>query len=124
MEFSTEPRMDGRWLKMAKEMDRRRTIDIDLDQHTGSSLDHVDQAELIAAILAQREGQVVPVAGPDWASQFRPPAIPGTVQDKYTKALLWIRGVAFFLLWVTWDWKRGAFVLTVAGLITAIFIYR
>jgi hypothetical protein len=121
MEVSTEP-LWTEWRKMAKEMEsRRRTIDIDLDHAGGQDL---DQAALIAAILAQREGHMVPVAGPDWAAQFRPPAIPGTLQDKYAKAGMPVRAVAFFFLWVTWDWKRGAFVLLVLALITAIFITR
>jgi hypothetical protein len=107
---------------MAKEMEsQRRTIDIDLDQDTGQE---VDQAALIAAILAHQEGRMVPVAGPDWAAQFRPPAIPGTIQDKYVKAGLPVRFLAYCVLWVTWDWKRGVFVLLVLSLIALIFVTR
>jgi hypothetical protein len=67
---------------------------------------------------------MVPVAGPDWAAQFRPPAIPGTFQDKYAKAGLPVRFLAFCMLWVTWDWKRGAFVLVAFLLIAAIVVTR
>jgi hypothetical protein len=107
---------------MAKEMEsRRRTIDINLDHATGQEL---DPADLLAAILAQNAGPAVPAFGPEWASQFRPPAIPGTVQEKYVRAGLPVRGVAFFLLWITWDWKRGAFVALALALITLIFVTR
>jgi hypothetical protein len=104
---------------MAKEMEPRRWAE--MDQPPGQD---VDQAALIAAILAQSDGRMVPVAGPDWASQFRPPAVPGTIQDKYAKASLPARFLAFCILWVTWDWKRGAFVAVVVLLIAAIFVTR
>lgn len=103
---------------MAKEMQSRGGHDLD---HAGPD---VDQAALLAAILAQHEGQAVPVSGPEWASQFRPPAIPGTIQDKYAKAGLPFRGLGFFLLWITWDWKRGAFVVVLLLLVFAIFMTR
>lgn len=107
---------------MAKEMEPQRWArDVDLDQAVGQD---VDQAAIIAAILAQREGQMVPVAGPEWTSVFRPPAIPGTFQDKYVKAGIPVRALAWFALWVTWDWKRGAFVALVVILIAAIFVTR
>jgi len=107
---------------MAREMEpRRRDIEIDLD-HT--PVQELDQAMLIEAILAQRSGPAVPLAGPEWASQLRPPAIPGTVQDKYVKVGLPARVAAYAVLWVTWDWKRGAFVLLVLGLLTAIVVTR
>lgn len=104
---------------MAKEMEPRRWAE--MDQPPGQD---VDQAALIAAILAQSSGPSSVVAGPDWASQFRPPAIPGTIQATYAKAGIPARALGFFLLWITWDWKRGAFVAVVLLLLAAIFVTR
>lgn len=107
---------------MAKEMEPQRWArDVDLDQGVGQD---VDQAALLAAILAQREGQAVPVSGPEWTSMVRPPAIPGTFQDKYAKVMTPVRAIAFGVLWATWDWKRGGFVVLVLILIVAIIKTR
>lgn len=104
---------------MAKEMEPRRWAELEHAQ--GQEL---DQVALLQAILAQNAGPASPVLGPEWASQLRPPAVPGTVQEKYAKAGLPVRVVAFFFLWITWDWKRGAFVLASLLLIAAIFVTR
>lgn len=104
---------------MAKEMEPRRWANT---EHAPVPV--LDQEALLEAILARNAGPVAPVLGPEWASQFRPPAIPGTVQEKYVKAGLPVRAVAFFFLWITWDWKRGAFVALALALITLIFVTR
>lgn len=104
---------------MAKEMEPRRWAEV---EHAGGP--DMAQLEALAAILAQSAGPASPTLGPEWASQFRPPAIPGTIQEKYAKMGLPARGAAFFVLWVTWDWKRGAFVALALALIVLILATR
>lgn len=84
--------------------------------------DHeLDQSEVLAHLLAQYATPAGPTSGPDWATQFVPPFVPGTIQEKYVKAMLPLRGLGVFIGWVTWDWKRGAavglFVILIAVLI-------
>lgn len=91
----------------------RAPVDQPVDQ-SGTDMDPVAQ---LAEALAQLSGPTSVVSGPEWTHQFQPPVIPGTANATYTKAALPIRALGFFLLWVTWDWKRGAFVAVVAALI-------
>ncbi|MEV0151571.1 MULTISPECIES: hypothetical protein [unclassified Nonomuraea] len=104
---------------MAKEMEPRGWAEL---EHAGDQ--GMDQAALIAAILAQNAGPAAPVVGPEWASQVRPPAIPGTIQDKYAKMVTPIRAALMFGLWVTWNWKYGAFVAVVLALIALLIKTR
>jgi len=107
---------------MAKEISRttRAAPAQDVDQE----LDHTDAVDRLVEALAQVSGPSTVITGPEWASQFRPPSIPGTINDKYVKAVLPIRAVAVFLAWVTWDWKRGAFVALVLFLVALLIKTR
>lgn len=107
--------------QMAKEISRRSRAapvqDVDQDMDQG-----VDPAALLAELLAHQAGPAQVITGPEWSTQFRPPSIPGTINDKYVKAMLPLRALGWFINWVTWDWKYGAFVGTVLLLI-AILIH-
>jgi hypothetical protein len=104
---------------MAKEMEPRG------DARLVQPMDHeVDQAEVLAHLLAQYATPAGPTAGPDWASQLMPPYIPGTVQEKYAKGTLPLRLLGIFLTWVTWDWKRGAAVGLFIILIVTLIVTR
>lgn len=60
----------------------------------------------------------------EWSQQVRPPAISGTVQDKFAKGVTPIRAVALFLLWITWHWTRAAALGVVLLLITILLVIK
>ena len=84
------------------------TTDVDTDALISALLDHYTATNSTI------------ITGPEWATQVRPPAIPGTIQDRYVKATLWLRLIGFAIVWVTWDWKRGGFVALVTVLILVV----
>lgn len=79
---------------------------------------------------AVRTGMARPIgpAGPEWApepqiitpiptgshldrdfvTQITPPALAGTIQEKWAKVVTPFRALAFFFLWITWHWARSA----------------
>lgn len=103
--------------RMTPDLELEEKVPAIVEETLADRRDH--EAALLEALLSQR-GSAQVVHGPEWAVQFRPPAMQGTFQAKYTNTLLPLRAVGWFILWVTWDWKRGAFVLAVAVLVVAI----
>lgn len=103
--------------RMTPDLELEEIVPAIVEETLEDRRDH--EAALLEALLSQR-GSAQVMHGPEWAAQFRPSAIPGTFQAKYTATLLPVRALAWFLMWVTWDWKRGAFVLAVAVLVVAI----
>lgn len=62
--------------------------------------------------------------GWEWAQQVRPPAIPGTVQDKWANVATPIRAVALGILWFTWHWARMAALGIVLALLFILIIIK
>lgn len=44
----------------------------------------------------------------EWAQQITPPALSGTLQEKWAKFVTPLRAPAFVWLWLTWHWARFA----------------
>lgn len=60
----------------------------------------------------------------EWATQLRPPAMTGTLQEKWSKAVTPLRVPALFWLWITWHWARFAALLVVIALIMVLFFAK
>lgn len=60
----------------------------------------------------------------EWSQQLRPPAITGSVQEKWAKAAIPIRAFALFLLWITWHWTRVAALALVVSLVAVLIIIK
>jgi hypothetical protein len=60
----------------------------------------------------------------EWATQIRPPALSGTLQEKWAKAVSPFRAMAFGFLWLTWHWARTAALTVVLTLIIILIIVR
>lgn len=60
----------------------------------------------------------------EWAAQLRPPAIPGTVQEKWANIATPIRAVALGILWITWHWARVAALSILLALILILIIIK
>lgn len=60
----------------------------------------------------------------EWSQQVRPPAIAGTVQEKWAKIASPVRAVALFILWITWHWTRAAALGLVLLLITVLLLVK
>lgn len=60
----------------------------------------------------------------EWSQQLRPPAIPGTVQDRWANVAVFLRAPALALLWITWHWARVAALTIVLVLIIVLIIVK
>jgi hypothetical protein len=60
----------------------------------------------------------------EWASQVRPPALAGTVQEKWSQIVSPIRAVLLGGLWLTWHWARFAAASVVVALVIILIIVK
>lgn len=60
----------------------------------------------------------------EWAQQITPPALSGTIQEKWAKIVAPFRALLLSGLWITWHWARFAAASVVVALVLILIKVR